>query len=88
MEEAPFEEDEIGFNPGDLLVIYSDGITEAMDAREEDFGEERLVALVNDHREGSSSELIEKIIQAARSHSGDVPQMDDMTVVVIKRLTE
>jgi serine phosphatase RsbU (regulator of sigma subunit) len=85
MEDVPFGEKEVSFNPGDLLVIYSDGITEAMDAQEEDFGEERLIAVAREHREDSCRELIEKVLQAVRRHAGNVPQMDDMTLVAIRR---
>lgn len=85
LEDFPFEEEVIPFNPGDLLVLYSDGITEAINSREEEFGQHRLEAVVKKHQEDSAGEIIEKIIAAVKLHVGDSPQIDDMTLVVIKR---
>jgi len=85
MEGASFEEDVIPFNAGDLLVACSDGITEAMNAREVQFGEKRLAAVVKEYRETPASELIEPILAAVKAHVGSATQMDDMTLVVVKR---
>ncbi|MEE9167493.1 MAG: GAF domain-containing SpoIIE family protein phosphatase [Candidatus Neomarinimicrobiota bacterium] len=88
MQDSSFEEDSISFAPGDVLVVYSDGVTEAMDAHEEEFGEERLEEVVKDNLDVSSEELIDGIVSAVRSHAGDAPQMDDITLVVVKRNKE
>ncbi|MBL7075531.1 SpoIIE family protein phosphatase [candidate division KSB1 bacterium] len=85
MENFSYDEGVVSFNPGDLLLIYSDGITEAMDAGDEEFGEERLAALVKENMGESASGLIEKVITAVKRHAGDSSQMDDMTLVVIQR---
>jgi len=87
LENFAFEEQVIPFSPGDLLLMYSDGITEAMNADEEEFGENRLVEVTLKHRDELASTLIEKIIAAVKLHTGDAPQMDDITLVVIKRET-
>jgi len=87
LENFAFEEQMIPFSPGDLLLMYSDGITEAMNADEEEFGENRLVEVTLKHRDELASTLIEKIIAAVKLHTGDAPQMDDITLVVIKRET-
>lgn len=83
--EITYEEKTIDFPSGDVLVVYSDGITEAMDSKEEEFGEERLINLIKENRQLSASELIDKVINTVNKHAGDVDQMDDMTLVVIKR---
>ncbi|MBL7135128.1 MAG: SpoIIE family protein phosphatase [Candidatus Marinimicrobia bacterium] len=87
LENFIFKEQVIPFSPGDLLLVYSDGITEAMNADEEEFGENRLVEVTMKHRDELASTLIEKIIAAVKLHTGDAPQMDDITLVVIKRET-
>ena len=87
LENFIFKEQVIPFSPGDLLLVYSDGITEAMNADEEEFGENRLVEVTLKHRDELASTLIEKIIAAVKLHTGDAPQMDDITLVVIKRET-
>ena len=84
-EDFAFEEDSILMKPGDLLVISSDGISEAMNSNLDQFGEERLQAIIRDNRAASPHEIIEKIVTAVRAHAGDQPQSDDMTLIVLKR---
>ncbi len=85
-EEFPFEEDSISFKEGDLLVIYSDGVSEAADAGDEQFGEEKLIEFLKKNRHESPQALIDKIVEAVIQHTGDAPQMDDITLVAIKRI--
>jgi serine phosphatase RsbU (regulator of sigma subunit) len=88
LEEFPYKEATVDLRPGDLLVIFSDGITEAINPAQELFGEARLAAVIAEHRTATALELIERIIGAVRAYAGTVPQMDDMTLVVVKRLPE
>jgi sigma-B regulation protein RsbU (phosphoserine phosphatase) len=80
-----YEEETIALQHGDLLVIYSDGIVEAMNNWQEEFGEGRLLEVVMKNREAAANALIEKIIQAVKQHAGQTPQSDDITLVVVKR---
>ncbi len=82
--EVTFEEKTIDFPPDSILVVYSDGITEAMDSDEQEFGEERLIDLIKTNKDLSASDLIKLIIKTVNSHSGNAEQMDDMTLVIIK----
>jgi sigma-B regulation protein RsbU (phosphoserine phosphatase) len=84
--EFSFAEEKISMESGDVLVLYSDGITEAMNNKEEEFGESRLIQTISQNREKPSLEIIENILSTVRQHIGAVPQMDDMTLLVIKRL--
>ncbi len=86
LEEFPYAEASVPFRPGDLLVIYSDGITEAVNPAQELFGEARLAAVLEEHRHASAQELIDRIIGAVRAYAGPASQADDMTLVVVKRL--
>ncbi|MCZ6766453.1 MAG: SpoIIE family protein phosphatase [bacterium] len=81
----PFEEDHVVIDKGDTLVIFSDGITEAFDADENQFGEDRLMAVIDENRDQTALELIESIIAAVREFAGTAPQADDLTLVVVKR---
>jgi hypothetical protein len=81
-----YEQETIQMIPGDFLVIYSDGITEAMNAAEEEFGEARLLDLLQSCRDMSSQEIVDRIMKAAAAHTGKRPQTDDMTVVVVRRV--
>ena len=69
--------------PGDLLLLYSDGITEAMDREQDQFGEDRLVEAL---REPSDSTTVcARIVDAVAAFAAGAPQHDDMTLVVIRR---
>lgn len=68
--------------PGDLLVLFTDGITEAMDAAKEQFGLERLVALLERHRAEPPRRLCELVLEAAQRWA--VERLDDMTLLVAR----
>jgi sigma-B regulation protein RsbU (phosphoserine phosphatase) len=87
LEDYPFEQATVDFGPGDLLVVFSDGITEAINADEVEFGEERLLRLLEEHREDTPVGIIERTIKAVREHAAGHPQADDMTMVVLRRLS-
>ncbi len=80
-----YECNTISFETGDLCVIYSDGITEAINTSGNEFGEEKLKVLIKENWNLSSDEIIEKIFKAVKEHSRGVPQSDDITMVVLKR---
>jgi len=87
MESSAFEEDKVPFGAGDVLLIYSDGITEAVNNQDQEFGEDRLSEVVKKNQQRSAKELIDTIINSVEQHTGDFPQSDDMTLLVIKRVT-
>ncbi len=80
-----FEEETITFNQDELLILFSDGITEAMNSNEDEFNEKRLEEVIINNRHETSEKLIEVILKEVGNFTGDTPQMDDMTIVVIKR---
>ena len=87
LEAASYEEDEVTLAPGDWLVLYTDGITEARDGRGDLFGEERLCALVESARADlPSQELSRRILEAVRRHAGDRDPADDMTLLTLRML--
>jgi sigma-B regulation protein RsbU (phosphoserine phosphatase) len=73
-------------NRGDVLVLYSDGVTEAVDPRDQDFGEERLSSLVWALRGRSAAEIVEAVHRAVFDFAQGAPQFDDITVVVARKL--
>ncbi len=85
MPSFPFEEETITFQKGELLILFSDGITEAMNSDEEEFSEKRLEEVIMNNRNEPSEKLIEVILKEVANFTGNSPQMDDMTLVVIKR---
>ena len=65
-------------------MLYTDGITESINAKVEMFGEERLKETIIAHAELSAEEIVEKLITAVSVFAGDEPQFDDITLMVIK----
>jgi PAS domain S-box-containing protein len=84
-EDVLYEEEEIAIHPDDRLLIYSDGISEAMNVSLEEFGQERIKRVVQQHRLDCADLLVEKIFSAVTAHLGSIPQNDDMTVVLVRR---
>jgi sigma-B regulation protein RsbU (phosphoserine phosphatase) len=85
LEDFDYTEEKIPFNAGDVLVTFSDGISEAMNEREEEFEEEPILDIIKQNLSASPKEITDKIIDAVQNHAGNAPQADDMTLVVIKR---
>ena len=80
-----YEDDKIKFNSGDMLVIFSDGITEAMNKEEDEYEEERFTNMLLKNKEKSAEELIDIIIKEVTDFCEGQDQMDDMTLIIIKR---
>ena len=74
---------ELTIAPGDLLAVFSDGVTEAIDARGEEFGEARFVDALRAHRDRPLAEMVEAVIEQVRRF-GDREQSDDMTLVLAR----
>jgi len=68
------------------LVVQSDGVSEAMNGNQEQFGEERLQALLLEQKNSSAEEIIDSVVREVRKHAGAHPQSDDITIMVIKRM--
>jgi sigma-B regulation protein RsbU (phosphoserine phosphatase) len=79
-----YEQETIQTKSGDVLVAYTDGVTEALNPEGEEFGEERLRSLVAAGAHLSADGLSEKIVESVRNWCRDVPQHDDLTLVVVK----
>lgn len=80
--EWKFQEDTIPVIKGDLIIIYTDGITEAQSANQNEYGEERLQQVVLANQDRSCEEIQEKILRAVRDFSFGAEQFDDQTIVV------
>ena len=80
-----YEEGHLAFGPGDVLLLYSDGVTEAMNTGRDQFEEQRLVDLVRQYRAATARELIDHVVAAVRAHAGPAPPSDDLTVLALKR---
>ncbi len=77
-------EEEIQLSPGKIFAFYSDGITEAIDEKEEFFGEEKLIELLKDKTSFRSTQLVDTIWESLKQFRGRAEQNDDMTLVLVK----
>ncbi len=85
MEDYQFEEDSIKLSASDSVIIYSDGITDQLNEKDKEFGEDRLLAILTENLKSTADMLIEKVFEAVKSFAKEVPQSDDITIVVIKK---
>ncbi len=75
----------VQLHPGDTLLFYTDGVTEAMNANYDEFGMERLRATAVACQNESASAIMQAITDSIGAHSGGAPQFDDITLIVMKR---
>lgn len=84
VEEFQFEAETVTLSPGDILLLYTDGVTEAINPQEEEFGQERLVELVRHGSHWSAQELIQELRHRLQVFSHGQPLADDITIVACK----
>ncbi|HKV40135.1 MAG TPA: SpoIIE family protein phosphatase [Blastocatellia bacterium] len=87
MQGSGYREGQIEFEPGDVLCIYSDGITESIDEAGEEFGEARLIEVISKNLNRSAAGLRDRIDESLSRFVGTAPPIDDMTLMIVKRTT-
>ncbi|MGH2593109.1 MAG: PP2C family protein-serine/threonine phosphatase [Anaerolineae bacterium] len=85
-ETAEFEQRTVRLNAGDFVVLYTDGVTEALDAQGQEFGEERLRRVILDSRRASAQDIITALQRATGQFAGATAPFDDSTLVIAKRV--
>jgi sigma-B regulation protein RsbU (phosphoserine phosphatase) len=86
--DSAFEQRTVQLNHGDFILLYTDGVTDATDAQEQEFGEERLQRLILDQRHAPVADVVTTLEQAIGDFAGSTAPFDDVTMVAIKRLTK
>ncbi len=76
----------IHLNPGDTVLLYTDGLTESRNPNNEEFAEEGLIRALKKHQKLPAGEMMIAILEELEDFAGDSDPMDDMTVVIIKRI--
>jgi sigma-B regulation protein RsbU (phosphoserine phosphatase) len=79
---ADYAEADVTLEPGDRLLLFTDGASEARDGADVELGEEGLRAILLRHREGSAEQLRQAVVEAVLAHSGGA-LLDDLTLVVV-----
>ena len=83
-ESEDFETGNIQLNTGDVLVIFTDGLTEAKNNNHEFYGEKRLMEVIGKNQNLTAEEMLQVILDSVNIFQGKVNQRDDITIVVLK----
>ncbi|MBE7008744.1 MAG: HAMP domain-containing protein [Ruminococcaceae bacterium] len=84
MEGIRFREHEFELHPGDSLFVYTDGVAEATDAKNELYGTERMLAALNEDPDAAPTEVLAAVKRSVDAFVGDAPQFDDITMLCLK----
>ena len=83
MEGAEYSQYELQLNPGDKLFLYTDGVTEATDANKELFGSGRMIAVLNERKDTSPTQMLEGVRRAVDDFVKEAEQFDDLTMLCL-----
>ena len=83
-EDSIFEQETIALDEGDTIILFSDGVTEADNSRNEEFGEDRLISYVIANRSATVGDLVKGILESVTKFSVGAPQADDISVTVVR----
>ena len=81
--EAEFPQQDLTLSDGDKVIVYTDGVSEAVNWSNEQFGEERLKEAAERHASSSAPELLQSIREEVSSFTAGAPQNDDLTLLVL-----
>ena len=81
---ASYEEETLKLEPGDLIVLFSDGVTEAMNAEDEEFTDDRLIACANAHRGKAPQQVLDALLADVHAFCAGEAQSDDVTAVLVR----
>ena len=82
--DSAYEQERLDLVPGDVILFYTDGVTDARNGDQEMFGEERLLDLVQSERGRSAGEIRQAVLTAVNVFVHGAPQFDDITLIVLK----
>ena len=83
--DLPYAEESLQLDPGDVLALFSDGVTEAQSPDEVEFGEGRVVNLFRQIASQSAHQMVGKVFDEIDRYAGEAPQYDDITLFVVRR---
>jgi phosphoserine phosphatase RsbU/P len=83
-ETATYDEERVALQPGDLLVMFSDGISEALNAAGDEFGDDRILRCIEQTAGRSATETLEHLVHTVKAFAEGTMQSDDMTAVVVR----
>jgi serine phosphatase RsbU (regulator of sigma subunit) len=81
-----YHSDHYKFELDDLMILYTDGVSELINPADEEFGTDRIVQVLKKHRHDSVSEIRDALVQELHEYRGDQNQFDDITIILMKRV--
>ncbi len=84
--QSNYERGQITLGPGDVVAMFTDGVTEAMNPAHEEYGEERLQAVLEANLDEPAQGILDAVLEDVRTHTNGAPQSDDITMIVLKGL--
>jgi GAF domain-containing protein len=86
-EEANYQEYSVDFQPGDVMLLYTDGLTDAVNFEKEEFGLNRVKEVMVQARAESAANILEMLAASVKAHTGGMEAFDDLTMVALKRVS-
>jgi sigma-B regulation protein RsbU (phosphoserine phosphatase) len=83
-DDSRYETRSIVLTPGDTLILYTDGVTEAMNSEKETYSDGKLLETVVRSKNDTAEGIVREIVQSVRDYAGDEPQSDDITILALK----
>ena len=83
MEDMPYGKKELQLNPGDTLVLFTDGINEAMNSQYEQFGNDRLISAIQNSPARHPQRIAETVLADVKRHAAGAEQSDDITLLAV-----
>lgn len=83
--DIPYGSDEVTLAPGECIVLCSDGVTDAQNGTDEEFGDDRLADIIVTNRGLNAGEMVSRVFAAIDQFAGTTPQFDDITLMIVKR---
>jgi sigma-B regulation protein RsbU (phosphoserine phosphatase) len=86
MDDAVYEQGAIQFEPGDLVVLYTDGVTDATDEKQESYGLDRFRAVIETHLDRPAVQILSAVEQSIHDFIGSTAPYDDITLLIARHL--
>jgi sigma-B regulation protein RsbU (phosphoserine phosphatase) len=83
-EHVAFEQETVVLRPGDTLIVFSDGVSEALNEYGDELGDERLLALIDAHKRNTPQALLDALLAGVRAFCGRAAQGDDVTMLIVR----
>ncbi|CAN5602111.1 hypothetical protein BH10BAC5_BH10BAC5_21760 [soil metagenome] len=83
-----YEKGKVDLKDDDIIIFYTDGVTEAMNTLHEEFGEEKLIGVIREHKNKDTSDILSKVKDSIAEFTMGMPPYDDITMIILKKNTK